>query len=364
MIQKVRLAAVLGLSVLGLLSGCAGGVESGAADPGGGVPSSRTVPPPQNALPPSGCAEKIGDPGAAQHALDAARPGDQVCLSGPELSSASLKVTRSGTMNAPVQVLSDGASVLGIDVRADHVVVAGFTIRDGEGLTLNGAALNAHHNNVLNARMNGISCMCSDAVIDSNVVDGTDGTGVRVEGDRITVSHNQVSGSVRRTASDADGVRFFGTDIRISDNTVRDISDRGYPSDEAPHTDCFQTYDSDAPPTYGVVISGNRCERVDVQCLIATGERGNPGVPDGVRAIVFENNICDVGGSQAVNVEDYPHVEIRGNTISGPNLYRGIYLSSGSVDSAVLDNVLVGDKAVFEADEESQPVTARGNRNQ
>lgn len=360
MIRMVGLVLVL----VSVLSGCAGAVQSGAADPGGGVSGPRPVPAAQNALPPGGCAERIGDPTAAQYALDAAQPGDQVCLSGPELSSAALKVTRGGTPGAPLRVLSDGASVLGIDVRADHVVVAGFTIRDGEGLTLNGAALNAHHNNVLNARMNGISCMCSDTVIDSNVVDGTDGTGIRVEGDRITVAHNQVSGSVRRAASDADGMRFFGTGIRISDHTVRDISAKGYPADGAPHTDCFQTYDSDAPPTYRVVISGNRCQQVDEQCLIATGERGNPGVPDGMRAIVFENNVCDVGGSQAIDVEDYPHVEIRGNTISGPNLYRGIHLYSGSVDSAVLDNVLVGDKAVFEADQVSQPVTASGNRNQ
>jgi hypothetical protein len=131
-----------------------------------------------------------------------------------------------------------------------------------------------------------------------------------VEGDRITVRRNTVSGSVRREASDADGMRFFGTAVRI------------------------------------------------------TGKYGNPGVPAGVRSITFTGNYCAVGGSQAVNLDGYPHVVIRGNTITGPNLYRGIYLSSGATDAAVDDNVLIGERPVYEADEESEPVAAAGNRNQ
>jgi hypothetical protein len=86
---------------------------------------------------------------------------------------------------------------------------------------------------------------------------------------------------------------------------VRDISDEGYPDGDAPHSDCFQTYDSDAPPTFDVVLSGNRRERVGVQCLIATGK-----------------------------------------------------------DGKVEDNVLIGEQPVYEADEDSGPVAAAGNRNQ
>lgn len=352
------------VAVLGLFAGCGEAVQSGAQAPGGGVPASRAVPPSRDALPPTGCGPKIANPVAAQQALNNARPGELICLSGPALASAHLQVMRGGVPGAPVQLLSDGATVLGIDVRADQVVVAGFTVREGGGITLNGTGLRAHDNNVLNATMSGISCECTDTVIESNMVDGTDGTGIRVEGDRITVRDNEVSGSVRREASDADGMRFFGTAIRITGNTVRDISEKGYPPDEAPHTDCFQTYDSDAPPTYDVVISDNRCERVDVQCLIATGERGNPGVPNGVRSIIFRDNFCNVGGSQAVLLENYPHADVRGNTIMGPNLYRGVYISSGSKDTVVADNVLHGDKDVLESDEQSEPVAASNNRNQ
>jgi nitrous oxidase accessory protein NosD len=352
------------LAVLVLAAGCMDAVQSGAASPGGGVPSPRTSPPPQDALPPTGCPSKIGDPAEAQRALNTAAPGDRICLAGSALISARLKVTRSGLPGAPIQVLADGAAVMGVDVLANQVVIAGFTIRDGGELTLRGAGLIARNNNVLNARMNGISCACSDTVIESNVVDGTDGTGILVEGDRVTVRGNEVSDSVRRAATDADGMRFFGTAIRISDNTVRDISATGYRDGDAPHPDCFQTYDSDAPPTYDVVISNNRCERVDMQCLIATAEHGNLGVPPGVRSITFQGNYCDVGGSQAVTVDGYPHVLIQGNTITGRNLDRGIHLSAGATDCAVLDNVMVGNEQVFETDAESQPVRAEGNRNQ
>lgn len=359
------------VAVLAALAGCGESGGGGAGSDGGSSPS-RSAPPtvpapdlvPPNALPAGGCPVTIGDPAAAQQALDTARPGAQICLTGPGLAATTLRVTSSGTAAAPVRVLSDGAQVRGIDVRAGQVEVAGFTVRDGDGLQLRGAGLRAHHNNVLNAVGAGIDCECSGSVIESNVVHGTDGTGIRVEGDRITVRRNTVSGSVRREASDADGMRFFGTAIRITENTVRDISDEGYPDGDAPHTDCFQTYDSDAPPTFDVVLSGNRCERVGVQCLIATGKYGNPGVPAGVRSITFTGNYCAVGGSQAVNLDGYPHVVIRGNTITGPNLYRGIYLSSGATDAAVDDNVLIGEQPVYEADEESEPVDAVGNRNQ
>ncbi|WP_051580365.1 right-handed parallel beta-helix repeat-containing protein [Pseudonocardia acaciae] len=349
------LAGVLAVA----LAGCGGGTGANAS--GGGVPANRPAPAPQNALPPGGCA-LIDDPGVAQRALDTARPGDQVCLGGPGLVSANLRITRSGAPGQPIRVLSDGAEVQDLSVHADQVEVAGFTLRDGGGLSLRGAGLRAHHNNVLNARQSGITCNCTDGAVESNVVDGTDGTGIWVSGQRITVRGNAVSGSVRRKAADADGVRFFGSELRITQNSVHDISAAGYAENEAPHPDCFQTFTSDGPPSYDVLISDNRCERVDEQCLIATGRHGNPGVPADTRAITFAGNRCDVGGAQAVGLDGYPHVDVRDNTITGPNLYRGVYLSGGSTDGAVLDNVMLVDRPAYEADPASRPVQARGNR--
>ena len=81
------------------------------------------------------------------------------------------------------------------------------------------------------------------SVIASNTVRGANGTGVIVLGRRILVESNDVAGSVMGDGVDADGIRFFGSDIIIRGNYIHDIYDRGYPPDEGPHTDCFQTFD-------------------------------------------------------------------------------------------------------------------------
>jgi hypothetical protein len=192
-------------------------------------------------------------------------------------------------------------------------------------------------------------------VIESNTVRRADGTGIRVEGDDIIVRGNTISGSLKVEATDADGIRFFGTDITIVDNEVRDIDAKGYAPGTEPHTDCFQTFDSDSPTTFRVYIFNNLCENVDSQCLIASGtERYNSGVPSGIAAIEFVGNTCDVGGAQAVYLESYPQVVVRGNTISGPNLYRGVYAAFGSTDVRVTDNVLTVPVPAAETDADSE----------
>lgn len=358
--------------LVGLFLGLAALAGCGSQSPGSRM-ENAPPPPPRNALPPAGCPATVSDPDQAQRALNGARPGDVVCLTGPGLLSVSLKVIRSGLPGVPVRILSDGAEVRGVDVRADYVEVAGFTVREGGGLNLRGTGLDAHDNNVWGARRNGISCTCADSRVEGNEVYGTEGTGIRVEGELVSVRRNTVSGSVPDPVSgeeegdgdggnDADGVRFFGSGLRISDNVVRDISMAGYPPGKGPHPDCFQTFDTDAPPTFDVEISGNRCERVAEQCLIGTGKKGNPGVPAGVRSITFVANYCDVGGAQAISLAGYPHVELRGNTLAGPKLYRGIALTKGASDAVVTDNVVVGDHPVLEADPDSTPTKQENNR--
>lgn len=360
------------LLLVGVLLGVA--ALAGCGSPSPDERAENAPPPPaRNALPPGGCPNTVSDPDQAQRALNGARPGDTVCLTGPGLLSVSLKVIRSGLPGVPVRILSDGAEVRGVDVRADYVEVAGFTMREGGGLNLRGTGLDAHDNNVWGARRNGISCTCVDSRVEGNEVYGTEGTGIRVEGERVSVRRNTVSGSLRDPASsqekgaadggdDADGVRFFGSGLRISENVVRDISMAGYPPGEGPHPDCFQTFDTDSPPTFDVEISGNRCERVAEQCLIGTGKKGNPGVPAGMRSITFVANYCDVGGAQAISLAGYPHVELRGNTLAGPKLYRGIALTKGASDAVVADNVLKGDRPVLEADPDSPPARNDNNR--
>ena len=332
-----------------------------------------TPPPPLGSMPgprvtslPGDCRQTVSRPDQVA-ALGQAKPGDTVCFTGAGLAGLTLRMDVAGTAEQPISLIADGALVRSIDISTDHVTVAGFTVADGDGLNLEGTGLVARDNVIRNAADDGIVCSdCRDALVESNTVWRTDGTGIVMDGDRGVVRDNIVSESVMREGGDADGIRFFGTGLRLTENTIRDIKTTGYAADEAPHTDCFQTYESESRPTYDVLIANNVCENVDVHCLIATGKEDvrSPGLPSGVVAISFEGNICTVYGSQAVLLEDFPNVVVRNNTFTGP-MYRAIFLTRGSIGCTVVGNTVVrntgagntvtGELPVFEIDDESRP---------
>jgi hypothetical protein len=160
---------------------------------------------------------------------------------------------------------------------------------------------------------------------------------------------------VARTQNDADGIRFFGIGHRLIENTIKDIKASGY-RDEGPHTDCFQTYDTDnGPPTYDVVIANNVCTNVDVQCLIATiDDRSARHGPRGQTAILFEGNTCAVNGAQAILLRNFSDVLVRGNRFSGPG-DRAVQLDGASNGVAVIDNIVTGRMRPFEIDRQSEP---------
>lgn len=310
--------------------------------------------------PPAGtaidCDVTATDPAAATAALEAAVPGGVVCVRGDGLRDADLLVTRSGTRDRPIVLAGDATAVRSVEVAADHVVIQGFLVAGGEGVVVAGGGVTVRDNEVRDAVLDGISCeeRCVDVSIESNTVVGTDGSGIIVEGERIAVRGNTVSGSVQRTANDADGIRFFGTGIEITGNTVSDISDDGY-AEDPPHTDCFQTYDNSRLPTVGAVISGNVCRNVDHQCLIATAEES--GRDDAIgrsRDIRFSDNECDVGGSQAVLVQWIPGVLVTGNTFAGPALDRAAIFLDGSTGAEFSRNVVPAGVAPHQLDETSE----------
>jgi parallel beta-helix repeat protein len=329
------------------VSGCTS--SPGEPPPGGPPPSNQAGPLPAD------CPSKITDPNEASAALAQVQPGSVVCLSGDGLKDAELEVTTSGTPQQPITIVADGATMRSMNVKADYVVIQGLTLRDGDGLTMEGAGLVARNNVIYNATADGLSCKhCSDTIIESNTVQRADGTGIWFRGERITVRNNTVSDSILRTQGDADGIRFFGHGHRLTGNTIKDIKASGYPG-EGPHTDCFQTYQSrNEIPTYDVVIADNICTNVDVQCLIATvTERGAPLPPEGQTAITFERNTCSVKGSQAVLLESFPHVIVRNNTFSGA-IHRAVLLTRGSTDCAVTGNTATGGLRLFEIDDQSK----------
>lgn len=287
-------------------------------------------------------------------ALDAASPGTTLCFTGGDLGGTDVTLTHSGSANAPIRLLSDGAGVRSVHITAEHVVVEGFTVTGGDGMELEGAELAIRRNTVRETRRGGIICdPCENSIIEANTVQQVDTVGIWVSGQRIGVSRNTVSGIVARDNGDADGMRFFGNGHRITNNTITDISERGYAN--PPHPDCFQTYDGNSPPTFDVLIAGNDCRNVDAQCLIATGDqRGNSAAPTGGPSITFVDNTCASNGAQAVNVRRWPNVEIRDNKLSGPNMTRGIIIIEGSTGCVVIGNTTDGGRPTLDIDRSSQ----------
>lgn len=304
----------------------------------------------------TGCTRTITQGDDVQAALGAASPGDTLCFTGADLAAADLTLTRSGTADAPIRLVSDGrTTVHQVHLIADHVLIQGFTIVGGGELLLAGTGIVAQKNTIRDTQRGGIVCAsCIDSTIESNTVQRVAASGISISGQRITVRANLVSTTRTGDEGDADGVRFFGTGHRIISNTIRDISASGHPN--PPHPDCFRTFDTARPPTFDVVILGNACQNVDEHCLSATGDEGGNGdAPAGSRSITFIGNTCATNGEQAVHLRRWPNVDIRKNKLFGPNLRRGISITNGSTGCTVGANVTPGDVPTVEIDDSSRP---------
>jgi hypothetical protein len=304
---------------------------------------------------PSTCTHTVTRGDDVPAALDAASPGDTLCFSGGDLTDTDVTLARSGSAVAPIRLVSDGGTVHEVQIRADHVIVEGFTVAGGGGVLLEGAGITARNNTVHDTQQGGITCHpCTDSTIESNIMRHVATNGIDITGQRITVHANTISNTVPRDGGDADGVRFYGNGHRITGNTISDISAEGYAS--PPHPDCFQTFDQNRPPTFDVVISGNTCRNVDAQCLIATGDQdSNSGAPAGSPSIIFVGNMCANNGAQAVNLRRWPNVQIRQNTFSGPNLTRAVLIIDGSTGATVVGNTTTGARPTVEVDGSSRP---------
>jgi hypothetical protein len=346
-----RRLALCGIAVVAALlaGGCSPAPVPKAAPPPspGAVP--RPVPKPTN------CTQSLTEATGAQRALDQAVPGERLCVLGQYVQGASLRLARSGTPQQPIQLESDGATLSALRITADNVVVEGFNTDGGNGIKARGANITIRNNDVRGPADDGIRCSpCTNSVIDNNTVRGADGAGIVVEGQGVTARYNDVSGSVRRAATDADGMRFFGVNLRLLDNTVHDISQRGYPAGAEPHPDCFQTVDSGGPLTYGVVIQHNECVNVDEWCLVASGaERRTAVEPAGQWAIQFLDNYCQSGADHAVHLDGYPNVAVKGNTFSA-RYTAGVLAVRGATGVKVVDNILIGQFEPSQVDDASR----------
>src|ERR687894_401720 len=319
-------ATVIGLVLI--VSGCTGGQPTDEPPPSGPPPSNQAGPLPVD------CAHRITEFEQASDALAQAQPGATVCLSGDDFHDAELEMTTSGTPEQPITIVADGATMRSLRVEADHVVIQGLTLRDGDGLTMSGRGLVASNNVIYNAAENGLACLgCVDTLLESNTVQRADGTGIWLAGQRISVRKNTVSESVARTQNDADGIRFFGIGHRLIENTIKDIKASGY----------------------GDGIADNICTNVDVRCLIATTDDPRAATPPpGQTTITFVGNTCEVNGSQAVLLRNFSHVNIRDNRFSGSG-DRAVQLDGESTDCTVVGNTMTGRMRPFQIDRQSRP---------
>jgi hypothetical protein len=240
-------------------------------------------------------------------------------------------------------------------IKADYVILEGFTVTGGGGVLLEGTGITARNNIIHDTDQGGITCgRCTDSTIESNTITHVATNGIDITGARITVHANTISNTVVSPhGGDADGMRFYGNGHRITDNTILDISAEEY--DSPPHPDCFQTLDNSKPPTFDVLISGNTCRNVDAQCLIATGDQDrNSGAPPGIPSITFIGNRCANNGAQAVNVRRWPNVVIAQNTFFGPNLTRAVLITDDSTGCTVVGNTTTGNRPTVQIDNSSR----------
>jgi hypothetical protein len=295
-----------------------------------------------------------------------------VCLEAGAYGSRPIDVATSGTARAPLEIRASGKVTLGgFRIRADHVTIKGFDITAGApegfevapGISLKGTGLVVIGNHIHDTNGDGVACessrpSCIDAIIADNVIRHADGTGIVVFGKNDRVERNDVSGSVRVHANDADGIRFFGTGHVLRGNRIHDISAAGYASDP-PHTDCFQTFDNGKPRTANIVIDRNICDNVDAQCLIATAQQsGTEGLIGRSHTLRFTNNVCRTAGSQALLIEEFPGVTVRQNVFADTIRYRAAIFLDGSINGAFVNNIVNGDLLAYEVDASS----ARGFR--
>jgi hypothetical protein len=241
---------------------------------------------------PASCTTTVTSTSALTQALSSAKGGDKICASGSALSGSRLTVAKGGTSGVPLQIVGTGSTVVkGITVKASNVLVSGF-----------------------------------DVV-------GAKAPGIELTGSNITASNNTVR---HPTGGDYDGLRFFGNNIKILNNTITDIS----PDGSGAHADCMQTFASDTPASQNVLINGNRCLRIDNQCLIAEGPNDGEGDGKGTTSnITFSNNTCEANASQAVMIEDVKNMVVRGNSISG-KVEKAFAFDIGSTGAKVSGNKL------------------------
>ncbi|MFF7987058.1 right-handed parallel beta-helix repeat-containing protein [Streptomyces sp. NPDC007901] len=142
-------------------------------------------------------------------------------------------------------------------------------------------------------------------VVEGYTLDRPTAPGIEITGHDITVENNTVT-----RPPGGDGLRFFGTDLKILHNTILRTSNR------YGHADCMQTFADDTPPSRRVLIEGNRCEGIDNMCLMAESPHDGEGDGHGHSSdLTIRDNYCEtLKASRTLMFEDVQHATVTGNT--------------------------------------------------
>jgi len=269
------LAALLGAVLV--LAGCGSPVPTVRPPAATVGPIAATAPDGRGAIRPlpalQGCTSVATDASSLDADTAQALPGDTICIRGA-IPDKRLVIRKSGTEAAPIKIVGDGQSTVhGITVEADFVTVSGI--------------------NSVNPEAPGIS----------------------LSGNNITVEN---STSISPRGNDGDALRFWGNNLTIRHNTMRDTKNI------KAHADCMQTFatDADHPASQHIVIDSNRCEDIDNTCLIMEGPHSLAGDGSSVGAtsdITFTNNYCQNNATEALQIDDVQNLTITNNDIAGNN---------------------------------------------
>jgi hypothetical protein len=277
-------ALVFGTVLVTVLAGCGSGGPSTPGAPGTGAPTA-----------PKNCTQKVSDAASLTRAVNAASPGDTICVDG-NLASTRLQITKGGEDGRPISIVGNKTPIKGLLVRADNVVVDGF------------------------------------------VAERAVAPGAELRGNNITLSNTLITDP---QGGDNDGIRFWGDGIKILHNTVVKTANT-----DGSHADCMQTFatDEDHPASQDVLIDGNRCEDIDNNCLIAEGPDSSAGDGSGEgesKNITFSNNYCDSQASQAVMIDDVSDMVITGNEVAS-RINHAFAFQNNATGARIADNRITG----------------------
>ncbi|MGI9624395.1 MAG: choice-of-anchor Q domain-containing protein, partial [Acidimicrobiales bacterium] len=297
-------------------------------------------------------------------ALASTFSGDVLCVL-PGRYDAGFQVTTSGTEDRPITIRGfEGTSVESIAVFADDVIVEHFDISgatriEGSGVFIDGQRVTVRHNTIHDMVGIGVGCIqtfageparCVEATIVDNTIWAIDGWGIWVWGEDHFVARNDISRVFAASHQDADAIRFFGSGHEFRQNYIHDIFESDAQNGRDPHSDCFQTYDvlASYAPLEDIVIAQNVCS-TDRHGIIMTALNGSP-----ARNIVIENNVFVSDGVAVVLLigdsdaqrEQYRDVTIANNLITGDVDYEGIQ-AYGGAEVDLFNNLFLGDFVPF-----------------